>query len=271
MKPHLLLLLDAPWMAFGGEVIDAYGIVRDFPNLSMIAGLLANALGYDRSEADHLGRLQDRLVMGSARLEEGRRVRDYQTVKLSSKDQGWTTRGRTEGRAGGLPADGATHIRHRDADADALVLVALRLEPAGEAPDLDALAQALDRPERPLFLGRKPSLPSGPVLLNQIEASSIHAALRIGAEGHGSERAHRLPLPSRKLTGRFRAQWPAAEGDAADSQESTICDERAWPGGMHGGWRVVREGYVGGNAVDPAPLAGEELPDPLGDWRGGAG
>jgi CRISPR system Cascade subunit CasD len=42
--------LEAPLMAFGGEAIDNYGVIRDFPALSMVTGLLANALGYRREE-----------------------------------------------------------------------------------------------------------------------------------------------------------------------------------------------------------------------------
>jgi CRISPR-associated Cas5-like protein len=40
--------LEAPLMAFGGETIDNYGVIRDFPALSMVTGLFANALGYRR-------------------------------------------------------------------------------------------------------------------------------------------------------------------------------------------------------------------------------
>ena len=41
---HLLLRLEAPMMAFGGETIDNLGVIRWFPSLSMLNGLLANAL-----------------------------------------------------------------------------------------------------------------------------------------------------------------------------------------------------------------------------------
>jgi CRISPR-associated Cas5-like protein len=44
--------LEAPLMAFGGETIDNYGVIRDFPALSMVTGLFANALGYRREEAN---------------------------------------------------------------------------------------------------------------------------------------------------------------------------------------------------------------------------
>ena len=45
---HLVLRLEAPLMAFGGETIDNLGIIRPFPAASMITGLFANALGWRR-------------------------------------------------------------------------------------------------------------------------------------------------------------------------------------------------------------------------------
>ena len=51
---HLILRLEAPLMAFGGETIDNYGVIRRFPSASMLTGLLANALGLRRTQAqDH--------------------------------------------------------------------------------------------------------------------------------------------------------------------------------------------------------------------------
>ncbi|WP_267348941.1 type I-E CRISPR-associated protein Cas5/CasD [Sphingomonas sp. GM_Shp_2] len=160
---HLLLDLDAPLMSFGGDLVDAYGVVRDFPAKSMLAGLLANALGWERHDADVHAALQARIVMGSARVGEGQRQREFQTAQLGANDRGWTTRGRVEGRAGGAETYRSPHIRYRDMDADARVLIAFRLNPAEVAPDLDTLAAALMRPERPLFIGRKPFVPSRPL------------------------------------------------------------------------------------------------------------
>lgn len=172
--------------------------------------------------------------MGSARVAEGRRVRDFQTAQLGGNDRGWTTRGRVEGRTGGAATYLSPHIRYRDADADARVLVALRLDPADEAPTLDMLADGLDRPERPLFLGRKPFLPSRPLRLAIIEADTVRAALVAG-----------LALPD-KVPGDapFRAQWPRAEGLVGHAREEELTDERHWPSGVHAGLRRVAEGEI---------------------------
>ena len=59
---HLIVNLEAPLMAFGGETIDNLGVIRPFPAVSMLTGLFANALGWRRVERERHQALQDRLV-----------------------------------------------------------------------------------------------------------------------------------------------------------------------------------------------------------------
>ena len=238
-------------MSFGGDMVDAYGVVRDFPAKSMVAGLIANALGWERYEADKHARLQERLVMGSVRVAEGRRVREFQTAQLGGGDKGWTTRGRAEGRAGGAGTYLSPHIRYRDADANARVLVALRLADAEEAPTLDDCAAALDRPERPLFLGRKPFLPSGPLMLGVVDAGNVPAALTLGLD-------ILQPAPDRENNP--RAQWPHTDPAdtallATEPQEEELTDERHWPAGVHAGLRRVIEARLRWSAPAAEPQA----------------
>lgn len=221
-------------MSFGGDMVDAYGVVRDFPAKSMIAGLLANALGWERHEVAAQARLQERLVMGSAIVKPGRRMRDFQTAQLGANDRGWTTRGRVEGRAGGAATYQSPHIRYRDMDADARVLVALRLADADEVPDLDQVADALDRPERPLFIGRKPFVPSHPLRLGFADAGTIPDALAAGLALLGD-------VPGRDPV---RAQWPVGEGEVPNARAEELTDERRWPAGVHAGLRRVMEGRL---------------------------
>jgi CRISPR system Cascade subunit CasD len=241
---HLLLDCDAPLMSFGGDLVDAYGVVRDFPAKSMVAGLFANALGWERHDVDAHAALQARLTIGSARVREGRREREFQTAQLGANDRGWTTRGRVEGRAGGADTYKSPHIRYRDMDADARVLIACRLSPADDAPTLDMLAEALARPERPLFLGRKPFVPSRPLLLDVVEADTILDALALGFE--------RIDLARPAA---IRAQWPFGEPTGAvvthGAQTAELTDERHWPAGVHAGLRRVVHGRLDWPQVTP--------------------
>ncbi len=70
----LILQLEAPLLAFGGVAIDHIGATRDFPSQSMLAGLLANALGWRRTEWEKIQSLQDRIIF-AARLDRGGRIR----------------------------------------------------------------------------------------------------------------------------------------------------------------------------------------------------
>lgn len=106
----LHLRLSAPLMAFGGVSIDHVGPTRNYPSASTLTGLLANALGYRREEAERHQVLQDRLVFGALSvLPEDRYaplvVTDVQNAKLEKDDKGWTTWGTPEASNG---ADGDT-------------------------------------------------------------------------------------------------------------------------------------------------------------------
>ena len=224
-------------MAFGGETIDNYGIIRRFPAASMLTGLFANALGWRRVEPECYQRLQERLVF-AARIDREPhgdvRLTDFQTAQLNKDDKGWTTRGQPEGRAGGPNTYDAPHLRYRDYFADMRVTVALRLEPEGESPTLDQLAHALQEPARPLFIGRKPCLPSAPLFADFIEAKNTLDALL------------KLPLKreDRERDDRVRLLWSDGEGvDCVPiDKESMLTDERNWVSGLHGGGRRVYEG-----------------------------
>jgi CRISPR system Cascade subunit CasD len=241
MTEHLILRLEAPLLSFGGEAIDNFGVVRDLPAASMLTGLIANAFGWRREETPALDRLQDRLVFAVRIDRPGQRMRDFQTAKLEKNDRGWTTRHVPEGRDGGAATYDSPHLRYRDYDADALVCVALRLEPADEEPTLDAVARALDEPARPLFIGRKPCLPSARILAGRIDAPSVLDALREAP-----------PLDPDAKARPVRIFWPREEGSLPPEHAFPITDRRNWRSGVHGGGRTIVEGEI----PLPAPAAG---------------
>jgi CRISPR system Cascade subunit CasD len=231
MPRHLILRLEAPLMAFGGETIDNFGIIRDFPALSMVTGLLANALGWRREDTEKHDRLQERLIMGMRLERQGKRIQDNQNAKLAKDDKGWTTWGQPEERAGGAGTYESPHRRFRDYHADLSMLVVLRLAPAEEPPTLDDLATALDHPARPLFIGRKPCLPSRRLFAGCYEGENVLHVLRS------------VPLSADTHEG-ARLQWPDGEGILPGDRVLDLCDERNWTSGVHGGWRPIREGRI---------------------------
>ena len=246
---YLILNLESPLLAFGGETIDNLGVIRPFPAASMLTGLFANALGWRRTERERHQRLQDRLVF-AARIDRepaaGVRMTDFQTAQLGASDRGWTTRGQPEGRAGGPNTYNAPHLRYRDYYADMRVTVALRLQPKDDTPTLDELAAALDEPARPLFIGRKPCLPSIPLFGGFEEGDTALAALL------------RRPLYcAPRATEPIRALWPEGEGVAhiEPHRNGMLTDQRNWMSGLHGGGRWVCEAGIprGKFAVGPEP------------------
>jgi CRISPR system Cascade subunit CasD len=231
----LHLRLTAPLMAFGGVAIDQVGPTRDFPSASALTGLLANALGWRREEGAAHQALQDRLEFGALIAHEGRLLTDNQNARVYEEEPGWTSYGQPETRNKGpsysnppMPSQignqrgrkWLTHRRRRDYLADHDCRVVLRLAP-GEGPNLDTLAAALDRPARPLFIGRKPCLPSAPLFAGWVEGADARAALAA------------LAMPGRAI-------WPITDADIGQD----LPDLRNWISGLHGGSRRVCEGVL---------------------------
>ncbi len=257
---HLVLRLEAPLLAFGGTAIDNYGPTRDFPTASMLTGLIANALGWRRQDRQAHAALQSRLVFGARREREPYTgtFRDTQNARLHENDRGWTTRGKPEGRApspsyrfidGETPTLGKYLLqrRHRDYHPDALVSVVMRLHNPAATPTLEEIAAALHEPCRPLFFGRKPCLPSAPLLAPDddgrwIDAPDIYLALSALPWGHRPTWAERRGIPATPPTA-LRGSWPDGEGPGGD-RSIALCDERDWLSGFHSGHRTIVEGMV---------------------------
>ena len=239
----LVLRLEAPMISFGTTAVDHRRGTQRMPALSMLTGLIGNALGYRHEESARTQRLQERLQFASRQDRAGTELRDFQTVDLGNAQTfpagafGWTTRGAPERRTGSVSA--STHIRERDYLADAVHTVVVALEPADEEPTLERIAEALRRPARPLFLGRKCCLPARPLLEGQLEAESLFEAIR------------QVPRDRRADAGPLPAWWPAAEGQHEDGPTFgkgdrliPTYDQRDWANQVHAGRRLLRHGTV---------------------------
>lgn len=240
----LLLRFEAPLMSFGGVLIDQHNKTDKLPYRAMLSGLLANALGFTRLEEEKLAALQARIRYAARRDRKGTPLVDYQTVDFDpngpmASDLGWTTRGQLEERKGGEASEG-THIRYRHYLADAVVTVALTLDPAGDSPSLRVVGEALRSPARPLFLGRKCCIPSVPVWLGEVAAPSLRAAIE------------QAPRSRRADQGVLEAIWPQSEGGDDDGTRLWArVEDRDPANDIHVGRRFYVQGIV-----DPPVAAG---------------
>ncbi len=228
----LFFRLEAPLASFGSESIDARGGTSDFPTQSMLTGLFANALGWSRAMRREHQDLQDRLVFGALREYEPvlGPMTDYQTVQIGKNDRAWTTRGQPLGRAGGAGTYAGAHQRWRDYHADVRISGVARMLEEDVSPTVEDLAYALERPARPLFIGRKACFPTARIFAGWVDdAPDALTALRT--------------IAPRDATG-LRAQWPASEGTEDAIRTTTVTDERNWISGLHGGARQICEGEL---------------------------
>lgn len=235
---HLLLRLEGPLMSFGAPTVDSYGPTQRWPAVSMLTGLIANALGFRRTQVQALARLQSRLVWAARIDRPGALVKDLQTAQLDAKDRGWTTFGEPEARAGGAESFKSPHLRHREFWADASVALALRLREAREAPTLNDVADALQSPARPLFLGRKACLPSAPLYVRTVQAPDTVSALELLERADGAR-------PSLEAFSNDSAAEPLAV------RQHLAADERRFDLDVHAGRVTVFEYRV----VGPQPRA----------------
>jgi CRISPR system Cascade subunit CasD len=250
----LLLRFDAPLMSFGGVMVDQHGPTERFPGLSLLAGLFGNALGYSHGDADALEDLQARIDYAARWDVAPKALLDYHTVDLGQekmREPGWTTHGAPEHREGGPDAKYGTHIRYRHYWADGVMTLAVSLRDTGE-PSVAALAEALARPVRPLFIGRKTCLPAAPLLLRRIEAEHVLDALRREPRFRKPDRrsglspTYNIPNggPDPACAEMLEACWPAHLGEAPKSRVVPIYDRRDWRNQIHAGRRLRVEGWL---------------------------
>ena len=237
---HMIIRLEAPLVSFGGEAVDNLGVTRRFPAKSMITGMIANSLGWRRIDTRAHQALQEAIVF-AARIDRepasGAALTDYQSVQMEHTDKGWTTKGQPQTRAGSKATyESGSHRRFRDYYEDMSVTVALRLDDGTMLPSLEELAYALQKPARPIFIGRKTCLPSTQVFESLTEdAETCLRALLI------------TPLRcEEEAPPMVDVLWPDGESipEVKASRSYLLTDQRDWRSKLHGGGRVVHEGSI---------------------------
>lgn len=245
MPRWLHLCLAAPLVAHGGVAVDQVGPTRALPAASALTGLLGNALGWHWRERDRHQALQDRLIFGALVTRPGRLLTDSQNARVYEEEPTWTTYGKPEKRNKSSTyannplstqignQEGRkwlTHQRSRTYIADSETRVVLRLDPAEASPTLDDLGNALDRPARPLFIGRKSCLPAGSMNAGWITAQTALAALESLAE--------------RVEPAGGAALWPEGQGWRDGAFIDALADMRNWHSGVHVGERRIVRGVL---------------------------
>ncbi len=262
MRDVLVLRMDAPLLSFGAPTVDSLGKTAAHPSRSMLTGLLANALGWGYGAADlqRMTALQARLTWAARRDRAGEPLTEYQTVDLGQKHLwaiagksaegygpvSWTTRGAIEERAGAPANATGTHQRWRDHWADAVYTVAVGLAP-GAGPALAELAEAVKRPARPLFLGRKSCPPAAPLFVNLVQAESVVAALLPAVVPSQAYRADRPGSRQAPDSSYVSLWWPGEEDHPQGDrmfQELSVTEERDWLNQVHVGERRIRHGRL---------------------------
>ena len=182
MQSFLLFTLEAPLAALGDVAVGErrYGTGR--PAKSAVLGLVAAALGIERTdETTHHG-LQDGLGYAVRIDQEGQPLEDFHTAQTPPSRRGktWPTR-RAELAAEGLE----TILSFREYRTEVRYTVVLWPRTGGSW-SLDELASALKRPRFILYLGRK-ACPLGcapaPLVLQATSLTEAFAAYDDQTEG----------------------------------------------------------------------------------------
>ncbi|MFC6356065.1 type I-E CRISPR-associated protein Cas5/CasD [Luethyella okanaganae] len=236
----LLIELTGPMQSWGSRSRFSTRATEMAPTKSGVIGLIAAALGMDRSEGlDEF----DGLRFGVRVDQPGAVERDFHTA---------------------VPLDGgkAMPISQRYYLADAVFLAALE----GPEAQLRGFAEALARPVYPLYLGRRAFPPAGPLWVSH-HHGTIEDALR-ETPWRARERYQRSVA---EATRSIEIIVDAAQGDASTGLQRDVplsFDPRR----REHGWRSVRSFYIDvenphrkGRPVDPI----DDPHDPIGHLEKG--
>jgi CRISPR system Cascade subunit CasD len=198
VSEHLVFLLHAPLAAMGGIAVGERRAGFDRPGKSAIIGLVAAALGLDRSDDAAHAALEEGYGLGLGEIKSGRLLLDYHTTQTPSRQRNRLFRTRKSE----LEVDDLNtllSLREYRADPAYLVVLWRRATPQWS---LSQLAEALGRPHFVLYFGRK-SCPLGlPVDARVVEAEDARAAIDVYLKA-------RTPQQTRFLHGLLLAEWPS--------------------------------------------------------------
>ena len=167
----------------------------------------------------------------------GNTLQDFQSASIQKNDTVWSTHGAPIGRTGDYGSYTSPLLSYKDYTVDTLIHAAFSLAPSKKGPTPKETALALQKPYRPLFLGRKTCLPSAYLFqgLDTESQSPLQALLSLPA------------LPETEPTVRLlwsRGETAGAPDDLVPSKTYRLSDERDFQSGPHKGFRWVSEALI---------------------------
>lgn len=172
MKAYLLFHLYGPMASWGDTAVGEFRPSHGHPTRSAVLGLVAAALGIRRHEEDRLHALEKSCLVAVRLDAPGEVLRDYHTTQVppeQRKVRHYTRR--DELNASKLH----TILSTRDYRTDAAATIALS---ATDSPlfQLQQMADALQRPALPLYLGRKSCPLALPLAPRIVQTNDLKAA-----------------------------------------------------------------------------------------------
>jgi CRISPR system Cascade subunit CasD len=173
MNDYLLFRLYGPLASWGETAVGEVRPSAAWPGRSAIIGLLAAALGIRRDEEERQRALTASYGMAVCVENSGELLRDYHTTQVPPERRGVLHHTRRDE----LNADTLhTILSQRDYRTDALYTVALWQKNESSGKSLQQLAQALQRPQFTLYLGRKSCPLALPLTPHQVQAADLRSA-----------------------------------------------------------------------------------------------
>jgi CRISPR system Cascade subunit CasD len=219
---YLVFRIATPIGAFGDIAVGERRATWDVPSKSGVMGLIAAALGIERTEMAAHQRLDAGLGFAVRQDHAGRPLRDYHTAQTpkASRGKSWRTR-REE-----LEADNLNTVlseRIYRVEPEATVVLWSKTE-SGEL--LTNLEEALKRPKFTLYVGRKACPLGWPPRPRVISAESVNAALASfdALELVSDQELHRFR--PRRWESRTLPVWVEAGTDAETAEAGPARERR---------------------------------------------
>lgn len=166
-----IIRLSASLISFGGPVVGERNDNQQmFPQHSMLTGLIGNALGYDFTDHKKLNALSIQYAVSMDK--KPTLMEDFQTVK--NLKTGWKGNLYDEHGYHKRGGGGKQTIRTNDYWQNGQWTVAFTT-----SVDHETVRDALIKPARTLFLGRKCCIPNGRLYQKSVNADSPKEALRM--------------------------------------------------------------------------------------------